>query len=803
MNLPEGFTLETPETPAISLPEGFVLEKPTEAQKPAETSLGSFGRRAASLADVTIGGVIPAVAGMATYPVARLLKSPEEAQALTQQVVSAVDKPFGKAFGVAQTPEYQTEAGRQLMEFIGNNFQKGAAWISEKTGIPTPDVESYMASLSLAAPAVAKPAIKAAAPLVESAAERAKTAAMMPFEQQIKARQQRLSAEDYARGPQIDAAAEAQRLGIALSPTDIQPTFGKKIVTQLAGTEGTQAIQKANIGNIRKIALNEMDLPPDTQLDGPSAFNAARLKVAKPYNDIRKLPTMVGDEEIIKSLNNLRADEALIGSKSKANAINAVIDDAVAKVQAGMDGEQVLRNIQTLRQRAQKIYNNKNADLPALDTADTNLAIASVLENLVESNVRDPKLLSNFREARRKMARSYAYEGATDFNTGMIDVGRLAKITAKDNAMTGDIAALGKIAGNFPDAFTSKVPSAPNKIERIGRTGFAGSLGGLTGYALGGDYVSGVLGSLIGAGAGEVGNILAARRISSPEYQAGLTLRDMRIPVAPAASVMAPIPQGQAIVPYQAPVEVLNKGEGPYRPNFTMQPNQYGPRVSVVPPETGRALPAPSAEGTMGALRAEDVRRSQLSRTLGQEAEARQAAAEAASRQPARGEVMLELDPVTGRLREVSQGVRGATPETFTNFGSSLQTASEKITSGKSFDLTAAEKIAWEKTRVDLSEVAPGFKTLSDKAIAEKLADRKWVEQTATKAREKAAAFEEIAQRAANQRAMQEALANRERMLSLAEEMENKLRMPRPDTSRKTQGPKTRTAFREGLFSNK
>jgi hypothetical protein len=798
--------LDTQETPPVSAGNIRFIEEAPPATTPTESpsALDSFGRRVASLADVTVGGVLPAVAGLVSYPFARIGRTPEQAQELSQQVVSAVDKPFGKAFGVSNTPEYQAEAGRQIVDFIGSNFQKGAKWISEKTGMPQADVESYMASLSLAVPAVAKPAINAAAPVVKGAVEKAKIAAQMPFEEQIKARQQRLSSEDYSRGPQIDAAAEAQRLGIALSPADIQPTAGKKIITAVAGTEGVKTLQQANVNNIRKIALNEMDLPPDTQLDSLTSFNAARMKVAKPYNDIQKLPTMVGDEKIVAALDNLRADEAIIGSKSKANAINAIIDDAVSKVNTGMDGQQVLRNIKALRQRAQKTYNNKSADLPALDAADTNLAIASVLEDLVESNVRDPKLLDNFREARRKMARTYAYEGATDLNTGMIDVNRLAQITSKDNAMTGDIAALGKIAGNFPDVFTSKVQPAATKVEKIGRTGVAGSLGGLTGYALGGDYASGVIGSLLGAGVGEVANTLAARRIASPEYQAGLSLRDMRIPVSPAASTMtAPLPQGQAIVPYQAPVEVLGKGEGPYQPNFVMQPGQYGPRVSVNPMEMKNALPAPSAEGTLSSLRAEDLRRAQVSRQVGQQTEAQQAAAEAGARKPTSGGVVLEFDPITGRFKEASQGVKGATPETFSNFGKSLQSAANKVTEGKLFDLTAAEKVAWDKTKVDISELSPGFRVLSDKALAEKMMDRQWVAETAAKAREKAVMFEQSAFRAKTMRDIEAAKINRERMLDLADELEKSLSKPRPDNSKKIQGTKTRTAFREGLFSSK
>jgi hypothetical protein len=112
--------------------------------------------------------------------------------------------------------------------------------------------------------------------------------------------------------------------------------------------------------------------------------------------------------------------------------------------------------------------------------------------------------------------------------------------------------------------------------------------------------------------------------------------------------------------------------------------------------------------------------------------------------------------------------------------------------------MTAAEKVAWDKTKVDLAEVAPGFKSLTDKAIAEKMMDRVWVEEAITKARQKAQAFENIATRATDERARQTALANRERMMDLAEQMEEQLGKPRPVRGT-SQGPKTRSAIRNAL----
>jgi hypothetical protein len=785
------------EATGVSGYEDLLVAKPK--QQPTN-SLGQLLRSAASLADVTVGGVLPAAAQMVGYPLARLGRSPEEAQAATQRIVSAVDKPFGKMAGVTETPEYQGEVGRQLLDFIGENFQKGAKFISEKTGIPAPDVESYMASLGLAAPTIAKPAARTIQELAAPALEKAVIGAKLPFEPMVQARRERMSLEDYARGPQIDAAVEAQRLGIALSPEDIQPSIRTRTISAIAGEQGSRAITDVNKNQVRKVALNELGLPETTQFDSKTPFNNARIRVAEPYNQVRQLPTMTADESLLSSLNRLRPDESVIGSEKYAKGINAIIDDAVTKTTKGLTGAEVLKNVQTLRQRAQKTYNNKSADLAALDVADTNLAIATALESMIETNIFNPKLLSQFRDARQKMAKTYAYEAATDFNTGIIDVTKLSRITEKDNAMTGDIAALGKIAGNYPDAFAVKPSKGFADTPRIARASIGGATGAAIGsqFGVGGAAFGGLMGTLAGEGIGS----LAASRLSSPSYQAGLTLRDARIPVSQVATVAQPIPQSQAIVPYQAPVEVLMPGQGPYQPNFVIQPNQYGPRVETpgfapTPPQ----LTAPSGQGTISGLRAEDVRRSGMSRTLGQQAEAQQAALEAASRQPTRGAVELQINPLTG-VPEVSTGIRGATPSTFQDFGTSLQSATDKAALGRTFDFTAAEKVAFDRTRVDLAEILPGMKSLSDKTIATRIQDREWVQDAITKARDKAVAFEQIAARAKTRDAQQQAIANRERMLDLAEQMENSLRVARPDLSGKIQGPKTRAAFREGLLTN-
>jgi hypothetical protein len=111
--------------------------------------------------------------------------------------------------------------------------------------------------------------------------------------------------------------------------------------------------------------------------------------------------------------------------------------------------------------------------------------------------------------------------------------------------------------------------------------------------------------------------------------------------------------------------------------------------------------------------------------------------------------------------------------------------------------MTAEQKIAWEKTKVDLAEVMPGMKALSDKAIAAKMQDRAWVQQSLDKAQQQARAFEDIAARAANDRARQAALVKREQMLDLAEQLQDALGSRPVKTG--GQGPKTRAFQRNRL----
>ena len=118
---------------------------------------------------------------------------------------------------------------------------------------------------------------------------------------------------------------------------------------------------------------------------------------------------------------------------------------------------------------------------------------------------------------------------------------------------------------------------------------------------------------------------------------------------------------------------------------------------------------------------------------------------------------------------------------------------------GRGFDMTAAEKVAWNKTSVDLKTVSPEFSKLTDKQVLAKMQDREWVQDALNKAQQKAAMYDVLERQSQDRLAQSLARINREKMLDVVEQLQDTLGS-RPSSRGYGQGPKTR-AFQRGLLT--
>jgi hypothetical protein len=768
----------------------------------------SFSRRlgasAAGLAD-TVLGIVPQAIAETGYAGVRALESvglaePGRAQRGKEAFMRTFGTPVGSAANVTQTPEYRGEASQQLMQFIGENVGKGADWLASKTGVPKADIENMIFTGMFTLPAAgrtAKRGYKAAAPVVGEAVSSVVESApvqtvLKPLQERAAKKQEARVASSFENAARIDAANLAVKHGIAVNPAEANPTRSNRLKASMAGVENlNENLSKINEPRFTQLALQDMDLPPNTVLDA-KAFETALDQKSAPYNAVREIPKLAADEGVLAQIEGLRITRPAIGGEAAAKAVNKLVDEAIAKVKAGRSGAEIVNDIRKLRRDANAVYTAQQKsgvpDPVRIARADANKSLADALESLIDANVTNPKLLGELRQARSEMAKIYDYERATNFATNRIDPTVLAKMVSEGKPLSGIAADIGKIVAVFPDIAqagkTGKPFWAP---ERLTRSTAAGTVG---------LAVGGLPGAITGAVAGNIASGMAGRRMSTPSYQARYAVPpDFRPPAQ--VNNLRPAPPSTTPnlpVPFDYRNALLTQDQ---IPNWVFGQNIPEGNVRVGTP-SGPMLGAPSAESTMRTVEQQRAFDYQRQRAEAEAAAARQAQSEAAGRAPTSGEVVLELDPVTGKLRSTSQGMKGATPEVLASTGRSLESASQKIASGQKFALSAEERIAWEKTKVDLSVIDAGLGKLSDKALAEKAMDRAWVEETIAKARQKAKAFEEIEKRAKDAQQANRARAERERLMDVLETLEPQLSRPRA-TSVKEQGPKTREAIRNRL----
>lgn len=725
----------------------------------------------------------------------KLMAPLETAVTLGTSAITAPIVEGAKIYGTLTSGKYGTQAGIRAGEETGRKVQQFfQSTVSPESERQTQAIGNALASTGLQGvplnvmgnmATLARPAVQQVAPVIKA-----------PLEARQQRVQQARVAESYKNAPRIDAAQAGQRLGVALNPAESNPTVANKMKSVLGGTADIDArLSKFNLEKITEQVRNDLGVAAAEKLDD-AAINRALDVASAPYDPIRAMPVLQASDDVLSSIVALDKP-ATLGGKAQASAARALIDDAVTELQAGRSGAQIIDDIRQLRRTAQSVYKARDiGNNPAaadVARADVQMGIANALEKMIDENAPDAQTLTNLRQARQRMAQIYDHERALDYATGTVDPKTYAKLLdERKGNMTGVGADIGKVAANFPKVVGTDVVNADIK-PRLTRSGVGGTLGFIAGTPLG----LAVPAAAIGAGAGYIASAASAKRMMSPRYQAANAMpRDYR-PVPSGLRPVEPNTPVNALTPYDYSQQAFTP------PNFVMQGEQYGPRVSTPGFAPGPAqLPAPSAEGTMNMLRTEDARRAAMSRTLGQQAEAQTAAAEAAARQPARGGTAFELDPVTGRLVPVDATLRGATPDIqiIESTGRSLSGAADILASGKSPALMSAEqRIAWDKTKVDLADVAPGMKAMTDKAIAAKMQDRAWVQDTITKAQDKARAFEDIAARANTERLRQDALMKREQMLDLLETLEGQFAKARP-VKTGGQGPKTR-AFQRNMLT--
>ena len=487
--------------------------------------LSKLGASTASLADTTIGGVLP-MFGQVVQAGVRPFTSPQEAEQMGTAVSSALDKPFGKAFGVTENPAYKNEASQKIMNFIGANVNKGADWIAQHTGMPVEDVRNM---LNTATVGVTPKVVATVAPVLKTGVVNAADAVRQSslgqaLEQRNALAAQNKTMQSYQNAPRIDAAKDALDLGIALNPATANPTTSNKLRTAVVGSDTLDTkLAQHNQAKFTEAAKADMGLPATTTLNAKAFEDArARTELSAPYKAVRELKALAPDENTMAQLDSLKV-QPLVGDVGQAAAANKVLDAVKEQLAPGVSGKILLDSIRARRQEAQAVYKQRDAGLnpptpEAVAKADMNLAVANAMESMIDENVKDPKILADLRAARINMAKTYDYERATNLATGQLDPQVIARMAAEGKPLTGTLAKIGNVAANYPEVSKGGLLNEPTWRETLPRSGFAGTAGALLGSPFG--LAGSIAGGATGAAVGNIVSGAMARNMANPRFQA-------------------------------------------------------------------------------------------------------------------------------------------------------------------------------------------------------------------------------------------------------------------------------------------
>ena len=417
---------------------------------------------------------------------------------------------------VAGEIQYQprTRLAQQTLEAVGK-------------GLEASKIPPFMPMIGGTANALA-PAVRATPAITKNALTAVETmpavvAAKTPFIERAAKIQETKIAKSYENAPRIDAAKDALDLGIALNPAVINPTTKNKLGVSVVGNETLNlSLAQQNLNRYTAIAKEDLGLPSILKLD-EKAFQQARNlpEVSGPYNKVRELPLIAPDAVTLKSLDDMKVTP-LVGDTGQAANANKFIDTVKFQIEQGVDGKTLVDSIRQRRRDAQRIYKQESAginppSIEAVAKAEIDLKIANTLENLIESNINDPKLLNDFRNARSAMAKTYDYERATNFATGQLDPQVIAKMAAEGKPMSGKLAKIGNIAANFPEVSKSNVANVSTFNETLPRSSAAATVGAAAAQAMGVPFYYGLT---AGAVAGNVAGNSLAKRMATQKYQA-------------------------------------------------------------------------------------------------------------------------------------------------------------------------------------------------------------------------------------------------------------------------------------------
>jgi len=263
------------------------------------------------------------------------------------------------------------------------------------------------------------------------------------------------------RKQQIAQAAIEQ--GATLPPSQVNPSILNSILEGISGKQTTQ--QVASIKNQKVIntqARKTLGLADDVEIT-PQVLQDYRNVKGQAYDALRANPAYYSDKQFLNDINKRTAEiqkrGTLVDTKQELDLLNQL-------KQLRFDGDALVEKIKVLRSDSDVNFRSNDAD--KLRLANVQKFAARQLEDLAERNLTNfnqPDVMTNFRQARQDIAKSYTIEKALNAATGDVSGAKLGQRAAAGKMVPSELQALADAAATYKQSFQN--PSAIGSVPYI------------------------------------------------------------------------------------------------------------------------------------------------------------------------------------------------------------------------------------------------------------------------------------------------------------------------------------------------
>jgi hypothetical protein len=267
--------------------------------------------------------------------------------------------------------------------------------------------------------------------------------------------------------------------GATLPPTQVNPSMLNRLIEGISGKQQTSQI--ASVKNqqlINEQARKTLNLAPDVEIT-PQVLQQYRDVKGQAYDALRANPAYYADKPFLNDINSKTAEiqkrGGLVKSGEELNLLNEL-------KQLRFDGDGLVEKIKVLRSDSD--VNFRSADPDKIRLAQVQKFASKQLEDLAERNLKNfnqPDVMTNFKQARQDIAKSYTIEKALNAATGNVSGATLGQRAAAGKIVPSELQALSNAAAAYPTAFqnVARIGSVPGFSPLdIGTAGIASAAAG-------------------------------------------------------------------------------------------------------------------------------------------------------------------------------------------------------------------------------------------------------------------------------------------------------------------------------------